>query len=120
MEPDGSNQVLIGDTVGNDGTESSGVLDVSDLLGYLPGSIILTGNQGSPSSLTVLINPDAALGEIACPQDFDGSGDVAFGDLTQLLSQWGPCAGCPEDLDGDGQVALSDLPDLLAAWGPCR
>ena len=27
----------------------------------------------------------------SCPADIDGSGDVAFGDLLQLLFNWGPC-----------------------------
>ena len=44
---------------------------------------------------------------------------VGFGDLTTLLSSWGPCARCPEDLDGDDIVGFSDLLDVLTAWGPC-
>jgi hypothetical protein len=55
----------------------------------------------------------------SCPEDLDGDGAVAFADLTQLLSQWGACAGCPEDLDGDGAVAFADLTQLLGQWGPC-
>lgn len=60
MLPDGTGRVLIADTDNLfNATESSGVLDISELLGYNPGSIILTDNQGADSSLTVLINPDA-------------------------------------------------------------
>ncbi len=117
MEPDGSNQVLIGDTVGNAGTESSGVLDVSDLLGYLPGSIILTDNQGSPSSLTVLINPDAARG--LCPADINADGVVDVADLLGLISVWGDCRGCDGDVNVDGTVDVRDLIALFAAWGAC-
>ncbi len=62
-------------------------------------------------------------GDIECPQpcpaDFDGSGDVGFGDLVQLLSAWGPCTGCPQDLDGDDTVGFSDLVFVLSAWGAC-
>jgi hypothetical protein len=51
--------------------------------------------------------------------DLDGSGEVGFPDLTQLLGSWGPCPGCPEDLDGDGVVGFTDLTQLLSSWGPC-
>ncbi len=58
--PDGGDLTLIGDTTGISGsTESTGILDISNLVGYNPGSILLTNNQGSNSSLTVLINPNA-------------------------------------------------------------
>ena len=62
MAPNGSGLMLIGDTVGiNGATETSGILDISNLVGYRPGSIMLTDNQGSDSSLTVLINPLATF-----------------------------------------------------------
>lgn len=32
--------------------------------------------------------------EAACPADLDGTGDVGFSDVLQLLAAWGPCAGC--------------------------
>lgn len=35
--------------------ESSGVLDISSLLGYQPGHVLATSTQGFPSSLTVLL-----------------------------------------------------------------
>jgi len=59
MNPDGSNKLSIAYT--NASTESSGILDISLLLGYQPGSILLTDNQGSTASLSVLINPNATL-----------------------------------------------------------
>ena len=59
MLPDGSGLTRIASTIPN--TESSGILDISELVGYQPGSILLTDNQDSPSSLSVLINPDATL-----------------------------------------------------------
>jgi hypothetical protein len=62
MKPDGSGLTLIGDTVGiTAATETSGVLDISELLGYMPGSVLLTSNQGTTASLTVLISPNATL-----------------------------------------------------------
>ena len=54
-----------------------------------------------------------------CPADLDVSGDVGFGDLLSMLSNWGPCPGWPQDLDGDDVVGFSDLLILLSAWGPC-
>ena len=59
MRPDGSGPVRIGRT--NDGAESTGIFDLSERLGYVPGSVLVTNSQGSPSSMTVLIHPDAAL-----------------------------------------------------------
>jgi hypothetical protein len=76
MKPDGTGLVLIGDTAGiASATETSGVLDISNLVGYKPGSVLLTSNQGSSASLTVLINPHAALAG-----DFNGDGGVDAAD----------------------------------------
>ena len=59
MRPDGSGLIKIADTIGiSTASETSGVLDVSALVGYQPGSVLLISNQGSKSSLTVLINPE--------------------------------------------------------------
>ncbi|NNF44723.1 MAG: hypothetical protein HKO59_11895 [Phycisphaerales bacterium] len=55
-----------------------------------------------------------------CVADLDGSGDVGFTDLLQMLARWGVCVDCPQDLDGSGDVGFIDLLTLLAAWGPCR
>jgi len=59
LEPDGSNQVRIAST--NISGESTGILDISELVGYRPGSVLITNNQGSAASLSVLISPDATL-----------------------------------------------------------
>lgn len=66
MEPDGSNPLLIGHSLpgkgDGSGAESTGVLDISTLVGYNPGSVVLSNNQGFyDSSLSVLINPNATL-----------------------------------------------------------
>jgi hypothetical protein len=59
--PGGAAPTLIADTVAFAGaTETSGILDISALVGYVPGSVLLTTNQGTDSSMTVLINPFAA------------------------------------------------------------
>jgi hypothetical protein len=56
----------------------------------------------------------------ACPEDLDGSGDVGFGDILQIIGAWGPCGvPCPEDLSGNGHVDFADILAVIAAWGPC-
>ena len=58
MRPDGSGLTKIADTIGiATAGETSGILDISELVGYRPGSVLLTSNQGATSSLTMLINP---------------------------------------------------------------
>ncbi len=57
MKPNGSSKVRVGQTTV--GAESSGIFDLSAFVGFAPGSVLVTNNQGSPSSMTVLINPNA-------------------------------------------------------------
>ena len=59
MLPDGSSKVRIASTTVSG--ESTGIFDLSEMVGYRPGSILITNNQGTPSSMSVLINPDATL-----------------------------------------------------------
>jgi hypothetical protein len=75
MAPDGSGLILIADNVIAGATESSGIVDISKLVGYKPGSIVLTDNMGSDSSLTLLIHPQAALAA-----DFNNDGTVDAAD----------------------------------------
>lgn len=76
MSPTGAGLSLIADTIGiAEGTETSGIVDISTLVGFKPGSILLTNNQGSVSSQAVLINPQAALAG-----DFNGDGIVDTAD----------------------------------------
>ena len=89
---------------------SRGIVPVESLLNAL----------GSPVSEDSDMNgvPDECVITL-CPNDLDGSGDVGFSDLLQLLSVWGPCTGCPEDLDGSGAVDFSDLLEILSSFGAC-
>ncbi len=59
MLPDGSDRILLANTTAN--SESTGIVDISTMLAYQPGSILITNNQGFPSSASVLINPNASL-----------------------------------------------------------
>ena len=52
----------------------------------------------------------------AAQDDVDHDGDVDFGDLLEVLTYWGPCAGCPQDLDDDGIVGLQDLLMVIFNW----
>lgn len=113
--PDGSQLTLIGDTAGISGaTESSGILDISALVGYNPGSILLTNNQGTNSSLSVLINPDAELDNA----DFDIDGDVDGADFLAWQRNVGtgtlPSEG---DAQHDGDVDRLDLEVWQSQYG---
>lgn len=80
------------------------------------GAIDLAISNWLGDDVSVLLNDCPPV----CAADLDGSGDVGFADLTQLLSAWGPCAApCPEDLDANGDVGFTDLTALLSTWGPC-
>lgn len=117
-EPDGSNLTLIGDTgTTSSATESSGILDISALVGYLPGSIMLTSNQGSNASLTTLINPDATLAAIESNADFNGDGDIDGDDfLTWQRNLNSGTTQAEGDADGDGDVDANDLLDWQSQY----
>ncbi len=86
----------IADTIGISGaTESSGILDISELVGYVAGSVLLTNNQGSNSSLSVLINPLAAtqLSPVTLPGDYNDNGIVDAADFTVWRDHLGDAAG---------------------------
>jgi hypothetical protein len=126
----GSPTTLIADDVGIAGTaESSGILDISGFVGYKPGSILLFNVQGTYSSLSVLINPNAAL-----LGDFNGNGVVDAADYIV----WRKGLGTTYTLDDynvwrsqfgqtPGSAAAAALGELsavpepwtlpLAAWG---
>lgn len=125
MRPDGTEPIRIGST--SVGAESTGIFDLSAFVGYAPGSILITNNQGSPASMTVLINPDATLTQPGtcgngtcdagedpanCPQDCP---DVCGDDLCSGLES---TASCPDDCgtacgDGacNGDEATTTCPD---------
>lgn len=94
MLPDGSSKVRIADTTVNG--ESTGIFDVSVMVGYLPGSILITNNQGTPASMSVLINPDATLLPDASPP---------FVPSVPALDDWG-MLGLILLLAGAGSVAM--------------
>ncbi|MCP3906339.1 MAG: hypothetical protein GY715_22180 [Planctomycetes bacterium] len=55
-----------------------------------------------------------------CAFDLDASGAIDFGDVLQIVAQWGPCGpSCPADLNGDGEVGFGDILAVIGVWGPC-
>jgi len=109
--PDGSDLTLIGDTAGITGsTESSGILDISNLLGFNPGSILLTSNQGGNDSLTVLIHPQNA--------DFDGDDDRDGVDFLTWQRNFGiGTLQTQGDAENDGDVDRFDLEVWESQYG---
>ncbi|MCP3905926.1 MAG: S8 family serine peptidase [Planctomycetes bacterium] len=55
-----------------------------------------------------------------CVADLDGSGDVGFGDILNIIGAWGPCVACPQDLDDSGDVGFGDILAVIGAWGSCN
>ncbi len=119
MLPDGSDQVRIASTIPN--TESTGIVDISKLVGYQPGSILLTSNQSGSSSMSVLINPNATLLPVFDPADLDLDGDVDDADFGIAFAAFtgpdnGPSDNPAADLDGDGDVDDADFGIAFAAF----
>jgi hypothetical protein len=89
LTPAGSSETRIASTTV--GSESSGIFDISSMVDYMPGSILLTSNQGNPSSMSVLINPSATLAVPVEPSTLLG------------------------DMNGDFNVTLLDAPLFIEA-----
>ena len=73
MRPNGSDKVQIG-TI-NAGGEPTGIFDLSDLVDYPPGTVLVNMNQGNPASMTLLINPvllDECLAPPPAPVEVPG------------------------------------------------
>lgn len=113
--PDGSDLTLIGDTAGiGTSTETSGILDISALVGFNPGSVLLTSSQGTIPSLSVLINPFAKLDNA----DFDGDGDRDGTDFLTWQRNFGTGTLQTEgDAQNDGDVDRFDLDVWEAQYG---
>jgi hypothetical protein len=110
MNPDGTNQIKVGQT--NVGAESSGIFDLSAYVGYKPASILMTSNQGTPGSLTILIHPSAALLDM----DNDGVADVS--DNCPVVAN-ADQADFDTDLEGDACDTDDDndsVPDVSDAF----
>jgi hypothetical protein len=59
MDSLGYNREKIGSSTSGEG--STGILDISRVVGYAPGSVLLCNNQGAFSSMAVFIHPGANL-----------------------------------------------------------
>ena len=116
MDDDGTNRVQIATGF----SEPSGIVDISTLLGYAPGSVLLTSLQGSGSSggqLGTLISPNAM--RLLQGGDLDGDGFVGIDDLNLVLANWNqnvPPGDPRADPSGDGFVGIDDLNVILSNW----
>ncbi|MFM7808712.1 MAG: carbohydrate-binding protein, partial [Planctomycetota bacterium] len=120
-------------STGSNGGVLEGTIDVVQLFGSRPDSIVIaaaayaTGNGGAlkPAQQCPTGDGDGSL-EVAefvtvrlcdleggcCPSDLDGSTQVDFGDVALLLLQMGDLGGSA-DLDGSGVVDSADISLLL-------
>jgi hypothetical protein len=113
MRSNGSDKKSIGKTVA-DG-ESTGILDISQLFQYPPSMVMITTNQGSPSSMTILLNPD--LEDIvlsSSSNDDDDDGDVNNDSSTNgnINSE-----SCPTTTGPDHQVFDADDESKVELYG---
>jgi hypothetical protein len=90
--------------------DNDGLNDVISIIDLNP----LVG-QNSPA-INVSFNVTEVV--VDCPEDVDGDGSVAVGDILALIAAWGS-ADEAADVNGDGIVDVSDLLALVGAWGPC-
>ncbi|MFM7807352.1 MAG: hypothetical protein ACKPEA_05410, partial [Planctomycetota bacterium] len=126
-------------STGGNGGVLEGTIDLAQLFGARPDSILLAavayGNanggalvasqhapacngNGSVEANEFVTVRLCELTGTCCPADLDGSGAVEFGDVALLLLQMGD-TGSPADLDGSGSVDNADISLLLLDYGPC-
>lgn len=102
-------------------SEPSGIFDVSETVGYQPGSVLLTSVQGTGSAeaqLSVLISPTAA--PLSQSADFDGDGDVDGTDFLSWQRGSGKSGGpghAAGDANYDGVINAYDLALWEAQYG---
>lgn len=99
---------------------------------YFPDNTIISGGGSGPVRVTQLSNAAdlmlplsiariAPIPEKCGGADLDGLGDVSFGDLVILISQWleppgTPSADIAPKTNGDGIVNFLDLAVLAGHW----
>jgi hypothetical protein len=92
---------VIAPVLGGD-CDANGVGDLVDLFGAGAGADC--NDNGIPDACDVAsgasvdrdgdgVPDECAPPRPACPADVDGDGAIGFGDLLEILSSWGPCAG---------------------------
>ncbi|TWT47393.1 hypothetical protein [Botrimarina hoheduenensis] len=88
-------------------SEPSGVIDASELLGYYPGSVLLTSLQGgiNPAQLGVLVAPTATR---LLPGDYNRDGVVDTNDYSSWAADYSTATFSMADGNEDGVVDLAD------------
>ncbi|MBT4530376.1 MAG: hypothetical protein HOC27_04155 [Phycisphaerae bacterium] len=89
---------------------NDGLLDIISLVNTTP-----IAKTRSPA-ISLFLNTTAVV--VDCPEDVDGDGTVAVGDILALIAAWGS-NDAAADVNNDGLVDVSDLLALVGAWGPC-
>jgi hypothetical protein len=107
MKPDGDGKTAIGRT--NVDGESTGILDLSNLLNYPPASVMITTNQGRPSSMTLLLNPD--LEDMVISGGEDNEENSSFGSSVVI---------CPKTTSAENLVVQAEDAELHFASASTR
>ncbi|MCP3903119.1 MAG: hypothetical protein GY715_05730 [Planctomycetes bacterium] len=107
-------------TYGGDLLKTLDILDAVGTYDFTGLTVFNWAIEDGPFSPLGMVFDEWTIGTADCPPaDLDGSGDVGFGDILEVISHWGFCPGCPWDLSGNGQVDFADILAVIGAWGPC-
>jgi hypothetical protein len=102
-------------------SEPSGIVDISQLVGYQPGSVFLTSLQGvvtSGAQLAAMISPSAALLPASPDFNFDGAVDGAdFLAWQRGVGTASAATASQGDANGDGAVNATDLTIWSSQFG---
>ena len=91
--------------------------------GTLSATDVVLGTAETPFGtlpiISIRVNGQVTVNDRAA--DVNGDGAVGFGDVLQVLTDWGPCAvpvpDCSSDVNADGFVDFADLLSVLTDWG---
>lgn len=119
MDPNGNNRVQIATA----NSEPTGIVDISEYVGYEPGSVLLASIQGDfdgtvGAQLSVLVSPSAAI--LPDSADFDEDGDVDGTDFLIWQSGSGETGGLAHgkgDANYDGLINAADLAIWRTQYG---
>lgn len=112
INPDGSGKIKIASTTVS--AESTGIFDLSELVGYRPGSVLITNSQGSPASMSVLIAPDAVPTTPPAAPSLQWPGRAMLALLligAGSLARWGVRSGDPGLHSSAGATQSQGTPD---------
>lgn len=104
-----------------DGSGGGTPIDLADLGLASISYVRIRSPLDAPTAIEIDAVADVSPVAADLPEDVDGDGVVAFGDVLGVLSAFGACpsppADCPADVDESGSVTFTDLLAVLSAWG---